>query len=143
MSYIWPIAMVVISNVLYQICAKSVPKEMDVMASMTVTYFVGMVCSGAAYFLMNRGGSLLEEYGKLNLAPVLLGISVVGLEVGFIYAYKAGWPVSTASTVQSAFLALALVFVGGLCCHEAITASKLAGVAICLAGLYFINFINK
>lgn len=38
MSAIWPIALVVVSNILYQICAKSVPREMDAMASLTVTY---------------------------------------------------------------------------------------------------------
>ena len=139
MSYIWPIALVVFSNVVYQICAKSVPREMDTMASMTVTYLVGAACSAALFFLMNRGGSLLQEYGKMNAAPVLLGISVVGLEVGFLYAYKVGWPVSTASTVQSAFLAVALVAVGALLYHEAVTPSKLGGVALCLAGLYFLN----
>ena len=37
MSYVWPIALVVISNVVYQVCAKSVPREMDAMASMVVT----------------------------------------------------------------------------------------------------------
>lgn len=139
MSYIWPIALVVASNILYQICAKSVPREMDAMASMTVTYLVGAACSAVMFFALNRDGSLLREYAKLNAAPFLLGVSVVGLEVGFIYAYKAGWPVSTASIVQSAFLSLALIFVGALLYQEAVTPSKLMGVVICLIGLYFIN----
>lgn len=139
MSMIWPIALVVISNVVYHICAKGIPQGMDPMASMTVTYLVGAVCSAALFFVMNPGGSLLGEYHKLNLAPFLLGVSVVGLEVGFIYAYKNGWAVSTASIVQSAFLSLALVAVGALLYHESITWNKAAGVLICLVGLYFIN----
>lgn len=139
MSYIWPIALVVASNILYQICAKSVPREMDAMASMTVTYLVGAACSAVMFFLMHPGGSLLREYARLNAAPFLLGVSVVGLEVGFIYAYKAGWPVSTASIVQSAFLSVALLFVGALLYREALTPSKVLGVAICLVGLYFLN----
>lgn len=139
MSYIWPIALVVASNILYQICAKSVPREMDAMASLTVTYLVGAACSAVMFFALHRDGSLLREYAKLNAAPVLLGVSVVGLEVGFIYAYKAGWPVSTASIVQSAFLSLALIFAGALLYQEAVTPNKLIGVVICLIGLYFIN----
>ena len=116
-----------------------VPKEMDTMASMTVTYLVGAVCSAILFFIMNRGGNLLHEYAKMNLAPALLGLSVVGLEVGFIYAYKNGWEVSTASVVQSAFLALALLGVGAALYKEAITANKVTGVVICLVGLWFIN----
>ena len=139
MSKIWPIALVIFSNIIYQICAKGVPKDMDAMASMTITYIVGAVCSTIMYFVMNRNGNLLQEYAKMNVAPVLLGISVVGLEVGFIYAYKNGWAVSTASIVQSAFLAVALIIVGAILYHEVITVNKVIGVVICLIGLYFIN----
>ena len=139
MSYLWPIVLVVCSNIVYQICAKSVPKEMDAMASMTITYLVGAVCSAILFFVFNKNGSLLQEYSRMNLAPALLGLSVVGLEVGFLYAYKVGWPVSTASIVQSAFLSVALVVVGALLYHEAITPNKILGVAVCLVGIYFLN----
>ena len=139
MSMIWPIALVVFSNIVYQICAKGVPKDMDAMASMTITYLVGAVCSAIMYFVMNKNGNLLQEYAKMNWAPFCLGVSVVGLEVGFIYAYKNGWAVSTASLVQSAFLAVALIIVGAVLYREAIKANKVIGIVICLIGLYFIN----
>ena len=139
LSYIWPIALVVLSNIVYQICAKSAPKNMDPLASLTITYLVGAVVSGALYFLLHRGGDLVREYRQLNWAPFLLGIVIVGLEVGFLYAYKAGWQVSRASIVQSSFLAVCLVFVGALLYREHITWTKLVGVGICLVGLVFIN----
>ncbi len=75
----------------------------------------------------------------MNWAPFAFGIVLVGLETGWIYAYKAGWQVSTASVMQSAFLAIALIFVGWMLYHEALTWNKLVGVAICLLGLAFIN----
>lgn len=139
MSMVWPIALVVFCNIFYQICAKGVPKNMDAMASLTITYLVGAVCSGIMFFVMNKGGNLLHEYTKLNWAPFVLGIIVVGLEFGFICAYKNGWAVSTASIVQSAFLAVALLFVGALLYHEKINISKIIGMALCLVGLFFLN----
>ena len=139
MSMIWPIALVVFSNIVYQICAKGVPKDMDAMASMTITYLVGAAGSAVMFLVMNRNGSLLQEYAKVNWAPIFLGISVVGLEIGFIYAYKNGWPVSTASIVQSAFLSVALLLVGTLLYHEQISVSKIVGVGFCLVGLFFLN----
>ena len=138
-SYIWPIALLIVSNAVYQICAKSVPEGMNPMASLTVTYLVGAAASGLMYFVLDHSGSLIREYGKLNWAPFVLGVVIVGLEAGWIYAYKAGWQVSTAFIVQSAFLAVALVFVGYFLYHEALTWNKLVGVAICLVGLIFIN----
>ena len=111
-NYIWPLLIIVFSNTLYQICAKGIPAQMNTYASMTVTYAV---------------------------ATVVLGIVITGLEIGFIFAYKAGWKVSTLATLSNALLAVILVFVGRIGYHEAISWSKILGVAICLVGLYFIN----
>jgi len=138
-AYIWPLALVVLSNTIYQICAKSVPSDMNPLASITVTYVVGALFSGALYFILNRDANLLREYTHLNWAPFVLGLAIVGLEVGFIYCYKAGWPVSSAQVVSAAFLAVILLFVGLLLYHETLTVKKLVGVVICLVGLYFVN----
>jgi len=137
--YIWPLGLVILSNVFYQICAKSVPEKMDPFASLTVTYLVGAILSAILYYSLNRGGNIMREYGKLNWAPIVLGIVIVGLEVGYIYAYKAGWPVSTAQIVQSAMLALILIFVGYALYRENITWNKIAGIAVCLVGLGLIS----
>lgn len=138
-SHIWPIALVIVSNIAYQICAKETPETIDPLASMTITYIVGAITSSLLYYLLNRGGNLIKEYSKLNWSPFVLGVVLVGLEVGFIYAYKVGWQISTASIVQSAFLSVALIFIGFLLYREAITLNKVIGIAICLVGLYFIN----
>ena len=138
-AYIWPIALVVLSNTVYQICAKSVPDGMNPFASLTVTYLVAAAASAILYYALPSGGNLLKEYSRLNWAPFVLGIVIIGLEAGWIYAYKAGWQVSTGFIVQSAFLAVALLFVGYLLYHEALTWNKLVGVAVCLAGLVIIN----
>ena len=139
-AYIWPIALVVLSNTFYQICAKSVPDGMNPLASLTVTYLVGAAVSCALYFLLNRNASLLREFRLLNWAPLVLGIAIVGLEVGFIYAFRVGWQVSMAQIVSSAILAVILIFVGYLLYHEAITWNKIVGIIVCLAGLVLINF---
>jgi len=138
-AYIWPIALVVISNIFYHICSKSVPQTLDPFASLTVTYLIGAAFSAIMFFSLNRGANLIKEYGKLNWAPFVLGIAIVGLEVGFMYAYKAGWAVSKASIVQSSFLAIALIFVGFFLFSEQITWNKVVGIIICLAGLALIN----
>jgi uncharacterized membrane protein len=139
-SYIWPIALVVLSNTLYQICAKSVPEGMNPLASLTVTYLVGAAVSCALYFILNRNANLLREIRLTNWAPIVLGVVIVGLEVGFIYAFRAGWQISMAQIVSSAVLAVILIFVGYLLYHEAITWNKIVGIIVCLAGLVLINY---
>ena len=139
-AYVWPIALVVGANVMYQICAKSMPSSIDPLAALTVTYFIALVSSAGLYFALNRGGAdLLAEYSKLNWVPFVFGLVLVGLEVGFIFAYKAGWQVSTAASIQSVFLAAALLVVGLVLYHEPLHWNKLVGVGICVVGLVFIN----
>ena len=81
-SYVWPIALVVTANIVYLICAKSVPDKMNPFASLTVTYLIGAVISGILYFTVGKGENLIKELGKLNWAPFVLGIVIVGLEAG-------------------------------------------------------------
>ena len=138
-AYIWPIALVVVSNTMYQICAKSVPEGMNPFAALTVTYLAGAVASIALFFILGHDGSLIREYSKINWAPFVLGLVIVGLEVGWIYAYQAGWQVSTGLIVQSAVLAVVLLFVGYFGYREALTWNKITGIVICLVGLVFIN----
>ena len=138
--YIWPIALVVVSNTLYQICAKSVPDGMNPLASLTITYLIGAIVSCAMYYILNRNANLVREFRMLNWAPIVLGIVIVGLEVGFIYAFRAGWQVSTAQIVSSAVLAVILIFAGYLLYHEAITWNKIIGIIVSLAGLVLINY---
>ena len=139
LSYIWPIVLIVLSNTMYQICAKSVPEGMNPFASLTVTYLVGAITSGILYYVLGSNTSIIKEYSKLNWAPVVLGVVIVGLEAGYIFAFKAGWQVSTAQVVQAAILAGVLLFVGYLLYHEALTWNKILGIVICMIGLVFIN----
>lgn len=140
LSYAWPIALAVLSNIVYHICAKSVPENVSPFASLTITYLVSAVFSAVMFFATERNHSIAKEFSQMNWAPFVLGIVIVGLELGFIYAYKVGWQVSVASIVQSSFLAIALIFVGALLFHEALSWTKLLGVVICMIGLIFINW---
>ena len=138
-SYIWPIALVVLSNTLYQICAKSIPETVNPIASLTITYLTAAAASVVLYCVLNRDVNLVQQWRQVNWASIVLGLVLVGLEAGFIYAYKAGWQVSTAATVQSAFLAILLLVVGVALYHEAITWNNVVGVAVCLIGLAILN----
>ncbi|MDO4966055.1 MAG: EamA family transporter [Lachnospiraceae bacterium] len=138
-NYLWPLVLVVLSNTFYQVCAKSVPEGINPLASLTVSYSVGAIVSLILYFALNKNANLIEEYKHLNWAPFVLGIAIVGLEVGYIYAYKVGWPVSIAQIVQAAMLAVILIFVGFFFYKEAITLNKIVGIVVCLIGLGLIG----
>ncbi len=139
MSMYIPIVVIVLSNILYNLCAKSVPEKTDPFFSLTVTYLVGAAVSAALYFVLNRGGNPIAQFRSLNWTSWALGLSIVGLEAGNIYMYKMGWNISTGQIIHSSLLAVCLILIGVLFYRESLSPSKLLGIIICMAGLYFIN----
>lgn len=138
-SYIWPLALVVVSNTLYQVCSKSTPADISPFAALSVTYLIGCVSCLVLYFALSKNGDLIREYSKLSWSSIVLGIVIVGLEVGSIFAYKAGWKINTFSITQGSLYAIALLFVGFLFFGEQLTWNKIAGMLICVCGLAVIN----
>ena len=138
-AYYWPIGLLVLSNVFYHITAKSLPEGLDSFLCMTITYMVGAITSLILYFTIGSGENITSQLGNLNWAPFVLGLAVVGLEAGAIFMYKAGWEVSVGNIVQAIFVAIALLIIGVLVYKEALTATKLCGIATCLVGIFLLN----
>jgi drug/metabolite transporter (DMT)-like permease len=136
---IWPIALIVISNIFYNICSKETPHAVDLFASLTVTYIIGAVVSLVLYFAINKNCNFIQEIKNINWSSFVLGMAIVGLEAGSIYMYKAGWNVSNGHIVHSIILSICLIFVGALIYRETITVTRIAGILICMFGLYLIN----
>ena len=135
----WPIGLAILSEIFYQIASKSTPSRVNVFASVTLTYLIGAAVSALIYFIQSGGGNIFTELKNANWTALLLGVAIVGLEGGSIFMYKVGWNVNTGFVVKAIVVAVALVFVGGLLYKERIDAAKLIGIALCMAGLFFIN----
>lgn len=85
-NLIWPAAIIIFSNIVYQICAKGIPEQMNTYASMTVTYAVATIFSALMFFVTTKGDNIFHQFKLTNWATIILGIVITGLEVGFIYS---------------------------------------------------------
>lgn len=139
LTYYLPIILIVTANVFYNICTKSTPETANPFLSLLVTYLVAALLT---FLLMITNGldeGLIQSFKRLNWTSFALGISVVALEFGYISAYRAGWNISLGSLVANISLAILLIPVGLLFYKEVLTTNHLIGIALCLAGLFFIN----
>ena len=139
-NLLWPMLMVVGANT----CITSAPSpcrtNSSSFAALTINYLVAAGLSLALFYLTSGGGkSLVQEMAKTNWAPVVMGLTVVGLELGYIFIYRAGWKVSVASLVANIALACLLVVVGVLLYKEVLTLRQVAGMGLCVAGLLLIS----
>ena len=135
-AYLWPMALVICANVLYNVASKSVPGDSEPFAVLLVTYLTagGLSLLGFYLFGAHRDGLALALQ-KTNWTAVALGVSMVALEVGFIYIYRAGWKVSAGSLVANTGLAVALVIVGFAFYKEHISLQQILGMLLATAGV--------
>ena len=82
---------------------------------------------------------LPAEVSKLNWTALILGISIVGLELGYIYIYRVGWKMGIGSLVANIALACILLLIGALFLKESISIRQLIGVFVCMAGLILVT----
>lgn len=68
-----------------------------------------------------------------------MGICIIALEFGYIYVYRAGWKVNTASLTANIALACILVIVGFLLYKEVLSLRQIMGIGVCIAGLVLIS----
>ena len=138
-SYLWPIFMVVLANIAYNIITKSTPAQANAFLTLTVTYLTGALISFILFFVCGKRQGILTELSKINWTAFALGFSIVALEAGYISVYRAGWKISAASLAANIMLACVLVFIGYLFYQESISLRQLIGIGVCIAGFVLIS----
>lgn len=138
-NLIWPILIVILTNTFYNVCMKSMPSDVNPFGALMITYFLAAIISGLIFIFMVGLDNVGVELTKLNWTSVVLALAIVGLEVGYVFVYRTGWSVSTASVVANIGLACVLLFVGYFLYNENISIKQIFGIFICLFGLVLIN----
>lgn len=139
MQTLWPIMVVVAANTFYHICAKQTPEGLNAFASLGITYFVAMIASFVLFFVTATDKNIGHELAKMNWTSLVFGISIVGLEFGYLNIYRVGWKVSAASLVANIALAVVLLVIGLLVYKEAISLRQIIGMVVCVGGLILIG----
>ena len=141
--YFISIALTVASNVAYHLALKGLSPSVPPITALAATYLVSLFMSVAMTIFvpgLNAGTTLGQiSLAQLGWIPFLLGIALPGLELGFLLAYRAGWPVSRAALVSNVTVTLVLVPVGLWFFREHITLMRIAGMALALVGLALIS----
>ncbi len=138
--YYLAVGLAIISNLFYHLSQKLTPTGVNPALAMTATYLVAAAVSLAAlglFFPLKTG--LGEALRQINWASVILGIAVVGIELGFLLAYRAGGNISSVQIVVSTGITLILIPVGLAFFEEKLTWINGLGIVMCLGGLILVN----
>ncbi len=132
--------LVVISVLLYHLAQKNIPKDTNPLIVVASAYFFAICLCLSGFFFTGESKRLTEILRSQNwLVVALLGMAALGIELGFLFAYRTGWKVSTAATTTGTFITIALAFVGVLWFKETLTVVNVIGIVLCIVGVVFIN----
>lgn len=137
--YVFSIVIIVASNILYNISQKSTPQKVDPFSALFVTYLTAAIITITIFLFSKSDSGFTQSLKQLNWTSIALGISIVGLEFGYLMAYRVGWKISIGSLVANIALALMLIPIGIWFFKEDFGVNKIIGAAFCIIGLIFIN----
>lgn len=127
------------SMVFYHVVLKMTPKDINPFMSLFIAYAIaGTICL-IAFLVFRNQNSLSSEFSKLNWTTFVLGIFLVGIELGLLFLYRNGSNISTTSLTLSSMMTIVLLIVGTLFFSEVITLKSIIGLVICVIGLWLIQ----
>ena len=138
MQTFW-LGLAIVAAAAYHIVLKLTPAGVNPYLSLTVTYAVVTLVFAGAYLALPGPGTLRVSIGQLNWTALVLGLVVVFLDLAFLMMYRGGFDVSLGQIVSQSGTALLLLLAGFAFFSEKIDAAKVAGIVLCIAGLWLIS----
>jgi hypothetical protein len=130
-----PLLLVVSGSLVYHAAAKSIPTGVDPAAALVGLYATALAGAVVTYALLKSGPIVLQAARFWHPTIAAVGLGALAIELGFLLAYRGAWPVSTASVIANAIVAVLLLPLGALVFGEAVSFDKAVGVLLCLIGV--------
>jgi uncharacterized membrane protein len=134
-----PFGIAVISSVFYHVSQKAISPSVNPVVSLLATYLAAILFSLPLFVLYPLRFGMMAELSNLNWASVALAAAIVGLEIGFLLAYRVGWNVSVTGVAANAAAALLLLPTGLLLFQEKPSMVNIIGVLVCIIGLVMVS----
>lgn len=138
MQLTW-LALAIVCTVGYHLVLKLTPAGVNPLLSLLVTYALVAALFGAVLLLSPGGFEWRQEARAINWTALALAVVIVGLDLGFLFLYRSGFEVSLGALVTQSAAAMLLLAVGVMVFRERLTISNVAGLMLCLAGLWLVH----
>jgi len=132
------IGLVIASLVAYQLAQRTMPAGTNPFTIVAIAYFLGMI---ACVILAPRVGKPigLDDVVLLKQWPIwVLAGSVVGIEIGYLLAYRAGWPLTITTGVTYTSTMVLLGLIGATFFAESISLRSAAGLVLATGGVWLL-----
>ena len=136
MKFWWPVILIIACTVAYQLGIKEISVGMHPLLALVVTYLSAAFTAFVLYFLLApKGENRRKEIFSWNPSALGLGAAIVGIEMGVVYMYRAGWSVHSSFIVSNSLIVVALLAVGALVYEEKLKLRQFLGMVMALLGI--------
>lgn len=132
----------IVCTVGYHLVLKVTPAGANPLLSLMITYALVTLLLGALLVVSPGGGSGFEwrhELRQVNWTAFALAAVIIGLDLGFLFLYRSGFEISLGALVTQSAAALLLLAIGVGVFREKLSMANVAGLVLCLAGLWLVN----
>jgi multidrug transporter EmrE-like cation transporter len=133
-AFVYSIILVIAAQSLYQLAMKAVPAGANPLNVLIVAYGLAIAVCLVLSPLVGSSVTPTALRRLLTWPTVLLALSVVGIEVGYILAYRAGWKIGMTYAFASGATVAILALFGTLYFGEQLDIKKVLGIILVLAG---------
>lgn len=138
--YYLSMGLVILSSIFYHVSQKAIPKTLNPLISMSITYATALLVTLMLVVLMPaEKSSFTVQLRTINWATYVLGFAIVGLELGFLLVYRTGWNISVAAILATVIVTVLMIPVGVLLFKEPFSGTKALGIVLSIAGIILIN----
>jgi multidrug transporter EmrE-like cation transporter len=138
MPLFW-LSIAILCTVGYHLVLKVTPVGVNPLLSLMLTYALVALVFGVILLVAPGGFEWRQELRHLNWTALALAVVIVGLDLGFLYLYRGGFEVSLGALVTQSAAAMLLLIVGVAVFREKLSAANVAGLVLCLVGLWLVN----
>ena len=107
--------------------------------SMIITYITAAIVSILALIILPIDRNIVSSLKQLNWASYVLGLSALGLEIGYLYIYRSGWDIAIAPLFVSIISTIVLIIVGIFIYKTKISFTNGLGICLSILGLILMN----
>jgi drug/metabolite transporter (DMT)-like permease len=136
MSYYLPMGLLILSVVIYQVSFRLVPQGISSWHVLFVVYALGALLT---FILgLSEKVTLWQSIKQMNGAILILTLGVVGIELGYLLTFRAGWPLTRVGLTSNVGVALLVIPIGILFFKERLSLLNILGIILCVLGLILV-----
>jgi drug/metabolite transporter (DMT)-like permease len=133
-----PLIFVIASVTLYNVVLKFAPKELNPLLMVILAYAIGIVFCLFGSLVIPGMSINARSFTSVNWTVIGLALAVVGIEMGFLLAYRAGWQVHLTPIIVHLVSTALLTVIALVFWQARLGWQQLLGLVLCAIGLVLV-----